>query len=428
MWLHVPCASSPSVPGSECTTLDSERLSMLARCATSSGKPLLPASWSRLWKRNAWMKRLSGLTSELSTLDRGVERWIAWWRDCPASPTAKPGSSAGTTTTGPSETEAAPSLSSSASSPSVDPPWSSSKMSQPGLFKDGFDPLARNYADWVLRSKTRSSSLRKTLAHRTRGSGCGSWPTSRAEDGESCGNHPDATDSLTGAIRNWPTAKVSAGGYSYSRGDHFKPVLNLEGAAASWPTPAARDEKNGDASPETLGRNARPLSEIAHNWSALLNWPSPAARDGDPRRAPTDPNGRAWRNKVARGAVNAAGMLSDDLNSSASARKTPTVPNGGRKNPETTSDTGMTADGRKTQVDLMEQSRRFSRRVRSTLDGRELSPTRRTLRPRLNPAFACWLMGLPILWTNPVVTNCVQSEMAAYRSAVRSRLQRLLGG
>ncbi len=29
------------------------------------------------------------------------------------------------------------------------------------------------------------------------------WPTARREDGESCGNHPGATDSLTGATRNW---------------------------------------------------------------------------------------------------------------------------------------------------------------------------------------------------------------------------------
>lgn len=47
-------------------------------------------------------------------------------------------------------------------------------------------------------------------------------------------------------------------------------------------------------------------------------------------------------------------------------------------------------------------------------------------RPRLNPAFGCWLMGLPIWWTNPAVTNSVQSEMAQYLSASRLQLQRLL--
>lgn len=69
----------------------------------------------------------------------------------------------------------------------------------------------------------------------------------------------------------------------------------------------------------------------------------------------------------------------------------------------------------------------FSHPVLSAIDGRELSPTTRTLGPRLNPAFACWLMGWPIWWTNPAVTNSVRSAMASYRSALQSHLSSLLG-
>lgn len=53
------------------------------------------------------------------------------------------------------------------------------------------------------------------------------------------------------------------------------------------------------------------------------SWPTASARDGDPRRAPTKPGSQAWQNKVARGAVMANGMLSDDLSSSAVAWPTP---------------------------------------------------------------------------------------------------------
>lgn len=64
----------------------------------------------------------------------------------------------------------------------------------------------------------------------------------------------------------------------------------------------------------------------------------------------------------------------------------------------------------------------FSHPVHSTLDGRELSPTGRTLRRRLNPAFACWLMGWPIWWTSPVLINCARSAMESYRFRLQSHL------
>jgi hypothetical protein len=35
------------------------------------------------------------------------------------------------------------------------------------------------------------------------------WPTSRAEDSESCGNHPGAIDSLRGAVENWQDPSTS---------------------------------------------------------------------------------------------------------------------------------------------------------------------------------------------------------------------------
>lgn len=50
--------------------------------------------------------------------------------------------------------------------------------------------------------------------------------------------------------------------------------LPLAMAAKTWPTPAGRDGKNGDASEATLLRNSRPLSEIAHHW------PTQNAADG----------------------------------------------------------------------------------------------------------------------------------------------------
>jgi hypothetical protein len=74
------------------------------------------------------------------------------------------------------------------------------------------------------------------------------------------------------------------------------------------------------------------------------------------------------------------------------------------------------------------QAEAYSRQDPATPDGETSSSGGRTSRPRLNPAFAGWLMGLPWWWTHPDVTSSAQSEMAAYRSALRSDLRYLLAG
>lgn len=64
----------------------------------------------------------------------------------------------------------------------------------------------------------------------------------------------------------------------------------------------------------------------------------------------------------------------------------------------------------------------FLPQAQPTLDGHESSQNGQTSRRRLNPAFACWLMGWPSWWTNPGLTNSVRSEMASYRSKLDAHL------
>lgn len=75
-----------------------------------------------------------------------------------------------------------------------------------------------------------------------------------------------------------------------------------------------------------------------------------------------------------------------------------------------------------TRLDMLDwQAETFSRPALPTHDGPTSSDTPRGSRPRLNPAFAATLMGLPWWWTNPGVTSSVESEMEAYRSALQQR-------
>lgn len=78
-----------------------------------------------------------------------------------------------------------------------------------------------------------------------------SWPTPRSEDSESAGNHPGATDSLTGAMVRWatPSASEDAAGWV----DNQMKQNMLSHQIQNWPTAAARDGKGSMA----LGKRNR---------------------------------------------------------------------------------------------------------------------------------------------------------------------------
>ncbi len=67
------------------------------------------------------------------------------------------------------------------------------------------------------------------------------WTIARQEDGESCGNHPGAVDSLTGATRLWPTPNVPNGGRKGSTSNYDeqgnKRQVDLGAIAPLWRTP-----------------------------------------------------------------------------------------------------------------------------------------------------------------------------------------------
>ena len=75
------------------------------------------------------------------------------------------------------------------------------------------------------------------------------WPTPRSEDSESAGNHPGATDSLTGATEMWPTPQAHnaqgqpGAGLTENDGRH----RDLVRESSMWSTPQEQDHKqNGD--------------------------------------------------------------------------------------------------------------------------------------------------------------------------------------
>jgi len=94
------------------------------------------------------------------------------------------------------------------------------------------------------------------------------WPSPRSEDSESCGNHPGATDSLTGAVAGmWQTPR-NCGGADATTESH-EGAANLKAQIAQWATPAAHERAS-------LPREVDHGIQLANQADA---WPTPNSQD-----------------------------------------------------------------------------------------------------------------------------------------------------
>lgn len=254
------------VPGLEDLNSESASLSTISeRAAASSlqwrGKPLLPAAWSRQWKRGGFITRLSGLICSPSMLGHGAASFISSLRAIPARTTALPESALG-----PMATASLPPR--SAALPKSAGLILSSERTSRGTRPDSSLPSARLFGDWATALR-QEYSARPKPAIPCGASDCSSWPSARAEDAESSGRRQgrDISDTLTAAARdaveNWPAPKVERGGYQVQRDGSLTPTL--EGAAAEWMAPVADDT---GMRTKKYGQGGTALSMQAGDWMA----------------------------------------------------------------------------------------------------------------------------------------------------------------
>lgn len=265
-WLYVP-ASAVSNSASESPSETPTVLSV-----TLSGKPSpRPVSW-RGWKKRPWIARLSGTISRPSMAGRGVDSWMSSLRATRASRSASPES-----------------VAAQAIRDICGPMWPESlESANLDLFSSKTSPdtlisvLARSRHGWrmLVSALNRDYLARLRSARHTNGNGCSSWPTARAEercqknsadagmalsrkarnwpspraeDSESRGNHPGAMDSLTGVVSLWHTPKTPTGGAESkrSRAKRGAEGQDLESDALQFtslfPTPASRDAKGANS-------------------------------------------------------------------------------------------------------------------------------------------------------------------------------------
>lgn len=142
--------------------------------------------------------------------------------------------------------------------------------------------------------------------------------------------------------RSVPAEIVAAKGST----EDGKRTVGLESQSRFWTTPQAHDvtergsgqQSDAQAGNAGLARDARQWPTPDCNTASYSNglfgrnlreaaacWPTVSSRDGDPRRGPSKPDSGHIQHKLSRGAVNSAGMPSDDLSSAVQMWPTPSA-------------------------------------------------------------------------------------------------------
>ena len=376
MWLIPQSLASAFAPGS--LGLTSEYLSRSPSqglFVSSSGKPLpRPYSWPG-WKTRPWSQRLFGAaTLPTSTGRSGAARLTSLWVGIPVRTSRTPASELV------SRALVARFGSKSLESLRKSSPAScSSRTSADTSLWDSRLSDASSKA-WGIELR-RDCGLRQRLARRTSGSGCSSsaWPTIRVEDAESCGQHPGATDALNKTAEMWstPDANPEAPNTSTNRGVNHgghRPRLKVQGLgnqASMWTTPNVPNRgKESKESKERRGSGGVDLQTQADAW------PTPGANDHKvsaqigQRRGQLDEATEHWQTPPAGGGGSRSRSRERIGEALIAGQAEATTSLCSRPDPETST------------------------------HGAESSPYAPTSRPRLNPAFVGWLMGLPEGWTS----------------------------
>lgn len=264
MWLYLPASISASSPERQASTWPSEsQFQALAASATARGKSALPAFWRRAWKTGALNLLRSGVTCEPSRANSSVAAWLESLGVSPARISASRAS-------GPASKASTPDCgsSTSASFARFDPDGCLLRTSpQFSLF-----PTEESFSEGLPDSGSmRSGHLYELPMWEPRTSGSGSsssrtgqnWPAPRAEDSESCGNHPGAVDSLGGAVKKWGTPKL---GTNNGNGqEHPTRGSRIEDQVVVWKTPHGMG--NLDATGKRGGSGGGEFAKQANNWT-----------------------------------------------------------------------------------------------------------------------------------------------------------------
>lgn len=272
MWLHIPSSVLPPVAVGSTPGFTSHSAEEAARSVTWRTKQLPPQRWSQAWKRNSWMTRLSGLTCELSTAQRGAGSWMASLAATRVSHSASQDGAEEQTTL-------------DTSGPTL--PTSSGQLSLDGAFSRtsavicdwDSEKSPKSFEAWATALRRHCGARRKlALLTAENVSSSSLWTTPTKGDGDGGQTQPSAARRQGGGDRSlrvdaaqWPTPtsrdEASSGAQGYSSPGHHSGTT-LTDAMRQWPTQNAHDGRRpGSDATSTQGAN---LKREAEQWATPM--------------------------------------------------------------------------------------------------------------------------------------------------------------
>ena len=237
--------------------------------AMSKGKPIPRRSWPLRWKKDKFLKHLSGLTCEPSKANDGVEKWIYSLEGSPANHIPRQENNLPTKT---QETYGRTSQESLARFDPESSSWKTCQMSLSGLCQ----PYSKTFPKWGMMRHGVLWQL-PTLERHIKEKGGSYWPTPTTQANMLCEsmNHSKAHRNLKRhfATPTIPTPNASDG--MRTNTVHQGGNLTLKGFAEKFPTPTASEaEKAGYYSKGQMGNSLTALAKRGE-----LSFPTPTARE-----------------------------------------------------------------------------------------------------------------------------------------------------
>lgn len=450
MWLMIPQnGSCPSAPASACSTpacgLDWSSLAGDPKLwVTVSGIPTQrPVSW-RGWRKRPWRRRLFATIWGTLT-GAGAAASIGSWLASLASPGAMPASRRGR------KTSAGSGRLSFGSDWTFDRATGSWKTCQ-GCFLEEGSNTSLPALPRAGGMRSGSLSRRPPWAPAICASGCSSWPTIRSQEVGGYQNQRDGSviKTLDGASRQWATPRASMENKGSDSGSAKRREQGenpgLKDQAKTWPTPSGSVAQDGE-DPQTWLDRRELLKETANNGngagmpltiaSQLWSTPQAADRANRPGRTHDNPSSNrggqselvdevalwATPNAMAGGSVSRGGDRVDEPLLTGQAAQWATPASRDYRSTNATSFQERSESTKGEQLVNQVEHHFLPPDQKQTGEASRKCSTR-----RLNPAFVCWLMGMPWFWTRAEPINSAAQATASWRCALQQRLWSLCGG